>query len=119
MVETVPLCGRILATESNFKGEKMRKSTNFIVVPIGSLLIAILIVALLTDNCAATIDLSNFHYENFEFFRYQKQFANGEYKKVKAPPSSLSSHFDRTLAGTDVFLPPAKWKLCLTNFFGF
>lgn len=81
----------------------MRKPHHFIAFPISLLLMAISIIALFTDNCAATIDLSNLDFKNFEFFRYQKQFPNGEYKKVKAPPSSLSSHFDRTVAGMSSF----------------
>lgn len=58
-----------------------------------------LVLCLFAGCCTATLDLSNLDFKNFEFFRYQKELPNGEYQKVRAPPSSISSQLAKTKAG--------------------
>lgn len=66
------------------------------------LLSSIFIIILLSEKCAATIDLSNLDLNNFEFFRYQEKLPNGELRKLKPPPPSIESHIQNTKAGIKI-----------------
>lgn len=58
---------------------------------------------ILLGNCSATLDLSNLHVNDFQFFRYQQKLPNGELRQGKPPPPSLDSHIQHAKAGSIYF----------------
>lgn len=96
-------------TNSFYSGNKMKYNKLLHIYATSNLICTIIVIVLSTKNCAATLDLSNLDFNHFQFFRYQKELPNGEYQKVNAPPSSLSSHLDKTKAGNVYVQSTDKW----------
>lgn len=62
--------------------------------------VSVLCVLILVDYSKATLDLSNVDWKNFQYFRYETMFPNGEVKNVQPAQPSIQNHFQKKFAGT-------------------